>query len=146
MKIYFLIATFLLTGCTLFQKPQPPKVTLKEVRIENVHLQGARLIFELDAFNPNASVLAVDNVKYNLELNSKPVTEGALRDRIELKAKETTKLTIPIEIEFSKVFTSLLSALKKPQADYKIFGSAQVSGFTVPFEEKGTIDWQQKQD
>lgn len=144
MKIYLLLLVFL-SGCSLFQKPQPPEVKLKEVRVESIHLQGARLIFELDAFNPNSSVLAVDSVKYQLELNSKPVTDGAINNRIELKGKETSHVSIPIDIQFSKVFDSLLSALQKPKADYRIYGNAKVSGFSVPFDEKGEIDWKQKQ-
>ena len=145
MRFSILLATILLSGCALLQKPEPPKVQLKEVRIDEITLKGAKLIFELDAFNPNASNLAVDNVKYNLELNSKPITEGVLSERIELKAKETSKVIIPIKVEFLKVFDSVLSALQKPKAEYRIFGNAKVSGITVPFEEKGIVEWQKDQ-
>lgn len=145
MKISLIVAALFLSGCTLLQKPDPPKVTLRQVRVEEVNLKGARVVFDLDAFNPNSSALAVDHVKYNLELNSKPITEGALQNRIELKAKEISQVSIPIEVEFTKVFDSLLSALQKPKADYRMFGQAKVSGFTVPFEEKGTIDWKKQQ-
>lgn len=145
MKTYLVIAALFFSGCTLLQKPEPPKVTLKQVRVEEINLKGARLIFDLEAFNPNTRVLAVDSVNYNLELNAKPVTDGSLQNRIELKAKETSQVSIPIQVEFAKVFDSILSALQKPKADYRIFGHAKVSGFTVPFEEKGTLEWQKQQ-
>ncbi len=129
-------------GCSFLAKsPEPPKVSLKAVRIDSTSLIAARIVFSLDAFNPNASDLKVDAVNYSLELNNKPIANGAINKAVELKAKQNSEVEIPVEVELLKVFDSIAGILQKPKSEYRFFGKAQVGLLTVPFDQKGTLQW-----
>lgn len=142
--ISFALILLFAGACTLLSKPQPPEVKLSEVRVDSVNLTGARLIFSIDAYNPNPDTLTVDSVKYDLELNHKGVAKGEVTKPTELKGKTRALVDIPVDVEFAKVFDSLTVALQMPKSEYRIFGTAKLGLFSVPFDEKGTFEWQKR--
>lgn len=120
---------------------QPPKVELEQVRVEDMSLTNAKLIFDLSVMNPNPTALTVDAIDYKLKLNNREFAAGRYNQTTELAAKQTTKVGLPVHVAFEKVFDSLIAAVQKPETDYEIEGTAQFGVISIPFNEKGKLNW-----
>ena len=149
LGILFGIALTILagTGCSsLIQSVvKSPEVRLDEVRVENLGLQTADLIFQLEVFNPNAVNLKIDSVDYKLVLNDKPFADGHINKAAELPANKKVMVDVPIKVEFKRVFDSLFAAFQKPETKYVLSGTAKLGPFSVPFNKKGTMKWTENQ-
>lgn len=142
MRKFLLIPFFLMlnTGCSLLEKAiDPPKVEFQQARVEDVGLTKATVLFDLKILNPNPIDIKVDSVDYKLRLNDKDVAEGIVNKTTVLPAQKSAALSIPVEVEYRRFMDSLLSALQKPDANYLIQGKARIGPFSVPFERKGIL-------
>lgn len=142
----FLTLALSLSSCGLMQlTAKSPEVKLEQVRVENISLGEATLMFDLNVFNPNTRDLQVDGIDYKLSLNAKDFAAGKYEKVTELPGQKTVKVSLPIKVEFQRVFESLMSALKKPETKYMLEGSARLGVFTIPFREDGVVKWQTQQ-
>lgn len=140
MKKYFWLSVFSagLLACTAAPL-KSPEVKIQGVRVESLSIPKARLVFDLLAYNPNSSVLKVDSVKYDVELNDQPIAEGEINEPVELKAEASSLVSMPVNVELGKVFGNVLMALKEPEFHYRIKGAARSGLFSLPFDHKGKI-------
>ena len=143
MKLAFCSLLLIMSACSCAMKDlvKSPEVKLDQVRVENIELQTADLIFDLKVFNPNGLDLKIDSVDYKLVLNDKEFADGRVNEIAKLPAGKTIAVPIPIKVEFRKVFDSLFSALQKPETEYKITGKARLGPITVPFDKVGKLNW-----
>ncbi|MBX3018742.1 MAG: LEA type 2 family protein [Bdellovibrionaceae bacterium] len=135
--------TLAVTSCSLLELAvKRPEVKLDQVRVTNPGLRDSTLMFDLNVTNPNPTTLKVDGIDYKLVLNGKQFAEGVYDQVTELPGEQTVKVSLPIKVEYARVFDSLMSALQKPESQYMLQGSARLGIFTIPFSKDGTIKWQ----
>ena len=142
MKSNFLIAMMLslIFGCTSLKKAiEPPKVKFQNISISNLSALYADLEITLSVKNPNNINFDVKNLKYALDINSKTVTTGTLKEKILVKGKETTMVKVPLRVEYKDILSSALMLFKKEGVPYLVKGSVQVGPFTIPFDDKGNL-------
>ncbi len=142
MKSKFLIAIMLslFFGCASLKKViEPPKVKFQTINISNLSALYADLEITLSVENPNDINFDVKNLKYSLDINSKTVTTGALKEKVLVKGKDTTMVKIPLRVEYIDILSSALMFLKKDGVPYLVKGSIQVGPFTIPFDDKGNL-------
>lgn len=143
MKLKILIAAAtlsLLSGCSSLKKVvEPPKVKLQEIHITKLSLMNADLSIVLSVKNPNNINFDVKNLKYALDLNSKTVTSGTMKEKVLVKGKETTMVSVPIRILYKDIIGSALMLLQKEGVPYLVKGSVEVGPFTIPFDDKGNL-------
>lgn len=136
------LVTIAIGACALLQVlVEQPEVKLETVRIVDPQLQQATLMFDLSVMNPNSQALKIDGIDYKLNLNGKQFAEGVYDTVTELPSGKTIKVSLPIKVEYARVFDSLMSALQKPESKYLIEGAAKMGPFTIPFAKDGTIKW-----
>lgn len=118
---------------------EAPKVTLQDVKISELSGLFADLKVVLEVQNPNKIDFDVKNLRYALDINSKRITSGTMAEKVIVKAKDKTTVTLPIRVEYKDILSSALSILKKESLPYKINGSAEIGPFTIPFNDTGDL-------
>ncbi len=135
-----LFAAFMFAGCSSLKKAiEPPKVTLETVNIAKLSALSADLEIVLKVANPNNIDFDVKNLKYQLDINSKTITSGTMKDKVVVKKKETTVVTLPIRISYKDIISSALMLLDSQGMPYRVKGSTEIGPFTIPFDDNGTL-------
>ena len=116
-----------------------PKVTLDHVYVTDLELTGATVNFELEVQNPNSFALAVDSVKYNVELGGKDLGQSALPHGAKVEGKTTKTIKIPYPFKYKDVFPSVVDFLKSGTSKYKLKGEAKLGPISLPFEKSGEL-------
>lgn len=142
MKIHLLFVVLLsiLFGCSSLKKViEPPKVKLQEIHITKLSALSADLEIVLSVKNPNNMNFDVKNLRYALDINDKTVTSGTRKEKVLVKGKETTMVSVPIRVQYKDIFSSVLMLLQKEGVPYMVKGSVEVGPFTIPFDDKGNL-------
>lgn len=136
--LYFVLSLFV-SCSSLKDVIEAPKVTLQDVKISELSGLFADLKVVLEVQNPNKIDFDVKNLRYALDINSKRITSGTMAEKVIVKAKDKTTVTLPIRVEYKDILSSALSILKKESLPYKINGSAEIGPFTIPFNDTGDL-------
>lgn len=129
----------LLSCSSLKEMVKSPKVNLSKVRVSNLGSSYADLEIMLEVFNPNKMDFDVSNLKYALDINSKSVTSGTLRDKILVKGLEKTYVSVPVRVAYKDLVSSVLMFLQAEALPYQVKGSAEIGPFNVPFQSIGSL-------
>lgn len=140
-NVLIILLFTILTSCSNLKKViESPKIKLKDVQVKNLGGKEAELYVILSVQNPNNIDFDVKNVNYTLDINSKKVTSGTLKEKVLVKAKETTIVTLPLMIKYTDIISSVFLLMKKEGLPYKVQGSAEIGPFTIPFDKDGSLD------
>lgn len=142
MKLNILLVALLsvLFGCSSLKKViEPPKVKLQEVNITKLSALNADLEIILSVKNPNNINFDVKNLKYALDINDKTVTTGTMKEKVLVKGKETTMVSVPLRVLYKDILSSAFMLLKKEGVPYLVKGSVEIGPFTIPFDDKGNL-------
>ena len=138
--ILFAVMVTVTFGCSSLKKVvEPPKVKLQEVKVSKLAGLHADLEIILSVQNPNKIDFDVKNLTYSLDINSKRITSGTMKEKVIVKAKQTTTVSVPIRVEYKDIVSSAFKILKKEDLPYKINGSAEIGPFTIPFNDTGDL-------
>ncbi len=142
MKLNILLVALLsvLFGCSSLKKVvEPPKVKLQEINITKLSALNADLEIILSVKNPNNINFDVKNLKYALDINDKTVTTGTMKEKVLVKGKETTMVSIPLRVLYKDILSSAFMLLQKKGVPYLVKGSVEIGPFTIPFDDKGNL-------
>jgi LEA14-like dessication related protein len=129
-----------LTGCSSLKKAvESPKITLDNIRVVNLGLLEAQLDVVLNIANPNSIDFDVKGLTYVLDINSKQVTSGTLKEPVKVLANKTTTVSLPLAVKYSDVLSSALKLLQKDGLPYHILGKVQIGPFNIPFDKEGML-------
>jgi len=120
---------------------EQPKVSIKSFGVTDASLDRIKFNLALNVDNPNAVGLKTSDIDYNLNINNSEIIKGILNNGIDIAAKNTSSLDVPIEINFQKLLTVAPSILTNfNNLDYKVFGAVK---FDTPIG-KVPINWNQE--
>lgn len=130
-----------LSSCSTWQAlKEPPKVDVKSIDISSVGLKGIDLNVNLKILNPNGMPLTIDKLKYDLSIGDSSLFKGVFNKSIELKAKETSIVTIPIHLNYENSKTAVENYLFKAVRNYKFTGEVTSGLITIPIKDEGKIN------
>lgn len=137
----FLVLFFLMfCSCATIPKDlKQPDVALQKVDVNPASFEDLNMIFHFLVHNPNPVPLAVDQVKYNLKINGKPLTEGILDQGLKVGANSSVEVPLPIALKSSQLFSSVSQFLQQGSSKYQINGSVKVGLFSIPFNQNGEV-------
>lgn len=139
-KILIAILLVFTVSCSSLKKVvEPPKIKVAEVNVMGLSGSNANLEIVLSVMNPNSIDFDVKNLKYALDINSKTVTSGTMKDKVVVKKKETTMVSVPLRVQYKDILSSALLLLQKDGMPYKVQGSVEVGPFTIPFDDNGNL-------
>lgn len=119
-----------------------PVVSLNNVRLNSIGLQGGNLDVVLNVYNPNAYRLDATAVNYRVLIgNQIGLASGTISDRLTLQENDTTRLTIPVSFTYAGIGEAGRQLLNTGAVDYRVTGDVAVGtpvgSFTVPFSTTG---------
>jgi LEA14-like dessication related protein len=144
------VAVLLLAGCgSMFREP---KITLDNVRIGGLGLQGGTLLVSLSVENPNGFTLSTEALRYQLSVRDPSAVgdtvwvdfaNGTFDEPISVRGGETREVQIPVEFSYSGLGGASSSILRNGTFTYRALGSVDVrtpiGTRSVPFQKQGTV-------
>lgn len=132
-------AVLLSTAC---QKPEPPKLTPREVSLTALSPTGVSFLVKLDAANPNSFTMSANSFKAHLVFNE-TIDAGTVdvQTPFAIAPKATTELSVPVSLNWQGL--SALALLGKPTIPYRIDGTVNIGGerlnVDLPYAVSGVV-------
>lgn len=118
---------------------EEPKVEIQGVSVRDMDRQGATAVFVVSVGNPNPFALKVDGLRYEVEIDGSALTSGRLEKSIEVDARKSAVVELPVPINYATVFSTLAGFIGKSKSAYRIRGEASFGLLTVPFDKSGEL-------
>ena len=132
------------TGCASLARQAfvEPVVTLQNVRLNGVGLQGGNMDVILNVYNPNGYRLDATRVNYRLLIGDNvDVAQGTITDRLTVQQNDSTRVTIPVSFTFRGIGEAGRQLLNTGAVNYRVTGDVAVGtpvgSFTVPYSTTG---------
>lgn len=132
------------TGCASLARQAfaEPVVTLQNVRLNGVGLQGGNIDVVLNVYNPNAYRLDATQLNYRLLIGDNvQVATGTITDRLTVHQNDSTRVTIPVSFTFAGIGEAGRQLLNTGAVNYRVTGDVAVAtavgSFTVPYSTTG---------
>jgi LEA14-like dessication related protein len=141
-----LVTTIALIGCAgIGQQLEPPRVSLANIRVEEV--SGLETAFEIQmrVFNTNDVDLTVKGIKTELEINGQPFATGVSNSPVDIPSYGTELVTVTVYSSVIKMFKSVYGLKGSEELKYRLNGKISVSAgntmmpTSLPFESEGQV-------
>jgi LEA14-like dessication related protein len=124
--------------------PKLPEISLTDVNVNKLSLNGAAIKMELKLKNPNDFDLNLSGLNYAVKLQDKEFVSGIAKNISPLSAKGETLLNLDLNISFKELGRSALAILKGAGTKYEIKGDFLVNKpdqneVKIPFLKSGEI-------
>lgn len=145
-KLFALTAVLALTSCASLARAafQSPVVTVKDVKVRSLGLQGATLDVHLDIQNPNEYRIDAEKVSYTFFVDSTRIVSGEVTQRLTLEEKDVIALTLPVTFDYTAVQTAMRYYLARGALDYRVEGMftlvTPVGRLTRPYSGRGRVE------
>jgi LEA14-like dessication related protein len=129
------------SGCSTVAERilEKPKVTLQQVKVREIGVSGATVVFNVMVDNPNPVGINLRQLTYDVEIGGRALTSGVMEKGVRIEAMEKSLVEIPIPVRFSDVFASAVDVMKNGTRTYRVRGSASFGPFSIPFDETGEL-------
>ncbi len=149
-SILALSGLLMLSGCSKILQLvnhlqiERPTAKVQSVKLKAVSFSGAQLAFQIKIINPNALKINLAGLDYNLKINTKDFINGEHKDPLVIAPKDSSMITVPISLNYKKVFATLKSIAgnKKPNYQFSgglIFNLPVLGKVRIPVNFKGNI-------
>lgn len=134
-----------LASCATLQRAvQKPSLRFKQASLAAISLGGATLDVVFDVQNPNPFGLSVAELDARFLVEGKQLVSTKPPLGIDLPARGTTELRLPMQIRFADVAGVAQAFLSKDQASYELTGNIGVDSpigiLRLPVGVKGQFD------
>jgi LEA14-like dessication related protein len=142
----------LLSGCAgVGQQLDPPRISLANIRVEEVSGLETAFQIQLRVFNANDVDLNVKGIKAELEINGQPFATGVSNTPVEIPSYGTELVTVTVYSSVIKMFRSVYGLKDSEELKYHLTGKLRVSGSnmlptTLPFESEGQVTLKPSKD
>lgn len=137
-----LSAILTLGACSSFTKDllKDPEVEVTSLGLEEVTTSAISLRVKLNVKNPNAIPLKIGRVDYALNFDGEKVTNGTVKDGIDIPANGENSVEIPLTFGFNSLGNVVKGFFTKDYSKpYKLSGTAQIGVFAIPFNKEGEL-------
>ncbi len=139
------LSLVLSAGCDALQNLQKPKASLKGVKLADISLESASLLFDVEIANPYSVDLPMVNVDYGVVSNAGKLFAGKADIAGTVPANSTKMISLPVKIDYFDVvnaFKGVSPGSKIPyQADVGLSVNTPVLGvIRLPLNKTGELD------
>ena len=141
-----MVASLALSSCAgVGTRLDPPRVSLANIRIEEV--TGLETAFEIQmrVFNANDVALMVKGIKADLDVNGQAFATGVSNTPVEIPSYGSELVTVTVYSSVINMFKSVYGLKTSQELTYRLNGKIRVSAgskmmpATLPFESKGQV-------
>ncbi len=130
-----------LSGCSsagIKNLAEAPKIQVHKVEMGNFSLRGGSATFVLDIQNPNKFPIPLTGFDYGLRLNGVEVARADKEQKTTIRAGESQKVSVPVNLSFSNMISMIPGLLRERQVKYDLGGSVHLPCFNIPFNRTCT--------
>jgi LEA14-like dessication related protein len=130
-------------GCASLARQafQEPVVSVRDVRLTGIGLNGGSVDVSLNVYNPNNYRLDATRVTYQLVFDTVTFATGAITERQTVQGRDTLRVTIPVSFSYRGVGEAGRQILGTGSVNYRLLGDVTVGTpvgpFTVPYSTTG---------
>ncbi|MFW6357373.1 MAG: LEA type 2 family protein [bacterium] len=148
---FLLTATFFLSGCAgLGKKVEPPRVSLANIRVQEVKLLETVFQMELRVFNTGEGALNINGLDTELVINDRTFARGVNRTNVTIPAYGTELVTLDVYSSAMNMVSALLDMMEgdtpgqmRDTVAYELKGNLHLGGVgrpdKVPFNVEGKL-------
>ncbi|OQX52493.1 MAG: hypothetical protein B5M53_08335 [Candidatus Cloacimonas sp. 4484_209] len=136
-----LLLLIFMLGCSEFMKRMAVKnlhFELAKVNLINYTPSDMTLKVDIDAENPNDIDGVIDRLEYTFLINNKDAVSGKTLNKVVVKAGEKKTFSTLLSINYLKLGTAVLNAVKSKKANYrlngKVYMDTQIASIVFPVE------------
>ena len=140
-------ALALTTAC--FGRYTQPEVRFDGLRLGGLGLRGGTVYAQLQVINPNPFTLRTSELTYDLELAAAGggpewvrLAEGTFGERIEVPARDSAAVEIPIEFAYGDLGGALRTIMDRGTVDYRVSGRVRLTDpldRSIPYRRTGKV-------
>src|SRR5690242_15311626 len=129
MKRILLAAAMAVAGCSALGKAalRDPIVTLQDVKVTGVGLNGGSLDVVLNVENPNDFRLDATQLEYTVLVDTLPFANGVTSQQFTVDAKRTQPVHIPINFTYAGAGAAARSLMNTGSVNYTVRGHVNVA-------------------
>jgi LEA14-like dessication related protein len=120
---------------------EEPVVTVSNVRVNGLGLNGGSVDIMLNVYNPNNFRLDGTELTYQLWVDTIPFGSGTTRENFVVAGDDSTIVTLPLDFTWSGVGSVGRAVLNTGTVPYRVAGNLRVSSavgaVTVPYDRTG---------
>jgi LEA14-like dessication related protein len=116
-----------------------PTLSYEKMTVQDVSLFDAALLFSFTVNNPNPVGIAVQRGTYNFEIENASVAKGTFDDHVRVQAGGSGTINLPVHVDFMDFFNSVAALAGRDEVAYRLSGSFDVMGFTIPYKTEGRL-------
>lgn len=120
-------------GCAVLSQlggmVQKPEVSYRNMSFESMSFDGIGLKFNFDLENPNNVNLKASGYNYALSIDDQKFIEGQNNDGLELKSLSTSQISIPVQLNFRELYSTVSSVVN---SDSVAYGISSAFSFDIP--------------
>lgn len=141
-----LVAVAVVSGCATLARQAfaNPVVTVKDVRVKGIGMQGGSLDLILDVYNPNEYRLDASRITYQLWVDSSQIATGEIEKLVTLTDKGNSEIVVPVNFTFASVQRALVHYAQRGSVDYRVTGDFTMKtpfgSVTRPYTGAGRLD------
>jgi LEA14-like dessication related protein len=141
-----LVTVFLFAACASLGRSMfaTPAVTLKDIRMKAIGLQGGSMDIILDVTNPNDYRLDATRLTYNLFVDTMKVAFGEIKHPTTLEPHRTNEVVVPVSFSIQELVRATQLFSKTGGVDYHVTGEVTATtpggSFTRPYKGDGHFD------
>ena len=130
-------------GCATLARQafQEPVVSVRDIQLRGLGLNGGSVDVALNVYNPNNYRLDATRVTYQLLFDTVTFATGALTERQTVQARDTLRVLIPVNFTYRGVGEAGRQILNTGSVNYRLTGDvtvgSPVGSFTVPYSTTG---------
>jgi LEA14-like dessication related protein len=131
-------------GCSAIAKQafREPSVTLRDVRVVGLGVNGGELEVDLSVYNPNHYQLDASRLRYRVFVgDSVGLAGGEMDARTSVQPTDSTIVRVPVVFAYSGLTAAARQLLMTGTVNYRVTGEVAVASgvgnFTVPFSTTG---------
>jgi LEA14-like dessication related protein len=121
---------------------QDPVVTLRDVKVTGLGLQGGSLDVVLGVYNPNGMSLRAVRLTYNVAVDSAALATGQVPTETELAGNDTTVVRLPVSFTYRGVGAAVAQMMARGSVTYTVSGElgvrTPIGTVTRPYRRVGT--------
>ncbi len=99
---------------------QEPKASVENVKLTDLSLSKADLLFDIAVENPNPLGVHLSGMDYNFLINGASFIKGQKEDKLDIKANGKANISIPLSLTYSEIHKAVKSFADLDTVPYQL--------------------------
>jgi len=130
-------------GCATIAKAafSQPVVSLRDVRVAAIGLDGGTFDVLLSVYNPNEFNLDASSITYSVLVDSAIIGTGSAEERVVVPARDSAVVRLPLHVRWATAGPAGQALMRSGSVLYQVKGEMKIASgvgtMTLPYDQRG---------